>query len=200
MNSEWKKYPITKKLNGSYLVTIKINNQELPYNVIENDKLGVITFTEVDDYYKTLAKSEQLIEPLIATNINTLNELKAFKLAEVNAWTKNKIIGGFFSNASGEIVKYDSDEDTQTTMNTMYNASKSPDFETNPIYQGLIPVRGFAEGSNVKEKFYLNAAQIQKFMDDLAMHIGTSKQEGWDKQKLLEDATTPEMVENIILE
>lgn len=129
----------------------------------------------------------------------SLEEAKARKLAEINAWTKAKIVGGFVSNASGANVTYDSDEETQSTMQTMYVATKSPDFANHPDYQGVIPVRGFAEGSEVKAVFYLSAIQVQKFMDDLALHIGKCKQEGWPKQSLVEAATIIENIDAIIL-
>lgn len=135
----------------------------------------------------------------MSPKVITLEEAKARKLVAVNAWTKAKIVGGFTSTASGASVTYDSDEATQSTMQTMYAATKSPDFANHPDYQGVIPVRGFAEGSTVKSVFYLTATQVQKFMDDLALHIGKCKQEGWDKQALVEAASTVEDLAEIVL-
>ena len=48
--------------------------------------------------------------------VPTLAELKEEKIAEVDAWTADKITGGFISECTGEIVRYDSDKDTQLTM------------------------------------------------------------------------------------
>ena len=54
----------------------------------------------------------------------TLGELKAQKLELVNAWTADKITGGFISECTGNPVRYDSDRDTQNTvssdLNTIY--------------------------------------------------------------------------------
>lgn len=46
----------------------------------------------------------------------TLEELKAQKLKLVDAWTADKITGGFISQCTGKLVRYDSDKDTQLTM------------------------------------------------------------------------------------
>lgn len=130
----------------------------------------------------------------------TFEELKAQKLELVGARTADKITGGFISSCSGEPVQYDSDEATQSTMQTMYAATKSLDFTTHPDYQGVIPVRGYAEGSTIKTVFYLTAPQVQKFMDDLALHIGKCKQAGWEKQALVEAALSKEDLDAIILD
>ncbi|MDD3039751.1 hypothetical protein [Bacteroides sp.] len=129
----------------------------------------------------------------------TLAEKKVFKLKQISQKTKEQIVGGFISTATGGEVTFDSDEATQSTMQTMYAATQSPDFANHPVYQGVIPVRGFAEGSTIKTVFYLNATQVQKFMDDLALHIGKCKQEGWAKQALVEVASTVEELEQIVL-
>ena len=46
----------------------------------------------------------------------TFEELKAQKLELVDAWTADKITGGFISQCTGSPVRYDSDKDTQLTM------------------------------------------------------------------------------------
>lgn len=135
----------------------------------------------------------------MALPVVSLEVAKSVKLSEVNAWTKAKITGGFVSLASGAEVTYDSDEETQSTMQTMYAATKSPDFANHPEYQGVIPVRGVARGKAIKDVFYLNATQVQKFVDDLALHIGRCKQEGWAKQALVASAGTVEDLAEIVL-
>lgn len=130
----------------------------------------------------------------------TFEEVKAKKLKEISNWTKRKITGGFVSTATGDSVTFDSDEETQSTMQTMHTATLSPDFATHPAYQGHVPVRGYVEGSTVKTVFHLNAEQVQKFMTDLALHIGTCKQQGWEKQALVASAETVAQVNAIILE
>lgn len=128
----------------------------------------------------------------------TLDELKAEKLKEIDAWTANKIVGGFTSNASGAPVRYDSDKDTQLTMqgialnvDTQLFAEKYP--------QGC-PVRGYAEGESCKNIFWLNPEQVMQWQADLSIHIGTCKQQGWAKQAEVNACSTKEELEAIILE
>ena len=127
----------------------------------------------------------------------TLDELKADKLAAVDAWTAAKITGGFVSNASGAPITYDSDKDTQLTMqgialnvNTELFAEK---------YPTGCPVRGYPEGSDTKQIFMLTPEQVMRWQADLSMHIGTCKQQGWEKQAEVAAAETKEDVEAIVL-
>ena len=127
----------------------------------------------------------------------TLAELKILKLDEIDAWTAAKITGGFISDASGETVRYDSDTDTQLTMqgialnvNTALFAEKYPDG---------CPVRGVKIGDTDKTVQYLNAEQVLAWCADLSMHIGMCKQAGWLKQAEVATATTPEELDAIIL-
>ena len=128
----------------------------------------------------------------------TLDELKADKLAEIDAWTAAKITGGFVSNASGEAVTYDSDKDTQLTMqgialnvNTDLFAEKYPDG---------CPVRGYLEDSDTKQIYILSPAQVMQWQADLSIHIGTCKQNGWAKQAEVAAAQSKEELEAIVLE
>lgn len=128
----------------------------------------------------------------------TLDELKADKLAEIDAWTAAKITGGFVSNASGEAVTYDSDKDTQLTMqgialnvNTELFAEKYPDG---------CPVRGYPTGSETKQIYMLTPAQVMQWQADLSIHIGTCKQNGWAKQAEVAAAQSKEELEAIVLE
>lgn len=127
----------------------------------------------------------------------TFDELKIQKLADVDTWTAEKITGGFISSASGEPVKYDSDKDTQLTMqgialnvNTALFAEK---------YPTGCPVRGYADGASEKSVFMLTAEQVLQWCADLSIHIGTCKQEGWAKQNLVNKATTKEELDLIEL-
>lgn len=128
----------------------------------------------------------------------TLEEAKVAKLAEIDAWTAAKITGGFVSNASGEAVTYDSDKDTQLTMqgialnvNTELFAEKYPDG---------CPVRGYPEGSDTKQIYMLSPAQVMQWQADLSIHIGTCKQNGWAKQAEVAAAQSKEEVEAIELD
>lgn len=128
----------------------------------------------------------------------TLEEAKAAKLAEIDAWTAAKITGGFVSSATGEAVTYDSDKDTQLTMqgialnvNTELFAEKYPDG---------CPVRGYPAGSETKQIYMLTPAQVMQWQADLSIHIGTCKQNGWAKQAEVAAAESKEEVEAILLE
>lgn len=128
----------------------------------------------------------------------TLDELKADKLVEIDAWTAAKITGGFVSNASGEAVTYDSDKDTQLTMqgialnvNTELFAEK---------YPTGCPVRGYAQGAEEKTIYMLSAEQVMNWCADLSIHIGTCKQAGWAKQTEVQAATTKEELDTIVLD
>ena len=128
----------------------------------------------------------------------TFEELQQQKLREVDAWTASKITGGFVSSASGEPVTYDSDKDTQLTMqgialnvNTELFAEK---------YPTGCPVRGYAQGAEEKTIYMLSAKQVMNWCADLSMHIGTCKQAGWAKQAEVQAATTKEELDAISLE
>lgn len=128
----------------------------------------------------------------------TFEELKEQKLMEVNAWTANKITGGFISSVTGAPVTYDSDKDTQLTMqgialnvNTELFAEK---------YPTGCPVRGYAQGSETKSIYMLNPQQVMNWCADLSMHIGACKQAGWAKQAEVQAATTKEELDAIVLD
>ena len=141
----------------------------------------------------------------------TFEEEQARMLEKVDAWTANKITGGFTSEASGKVVRYDSDKDTQLTMqgialnvNTELFAEK---------YPTGCPVRGYAyteitdeEGNTVlvkateKSIFMLTAEQVMLWCADLSMHIGNCKQEGWIKQAEVKACTTKEELEAIVFD
>lgn len=128
----------------------------------------------------------------------TFEELQQQKLMEVNGWTANKITGGFVSSVTGEPVTYDSDKDTQLTMqgialnvNTELFAEK---------YPTGCPVRGYAEGAETKSIYMLNPQQVMNWCADLSMHIGACKQAGWAKQAEVQAATTKEELDAIVLD
>ena len=128
----------------------------------------------------------------------TLEEAKVTKLAEIDAWTAAKITGGFVSSATGVPVTYDSDKDTQLTMqgialnvNTELFAEKYPDG---------CPVRGYPAGSETKQIYMLTPAQVMQWQADLSIHIGTCKQNGWAKQAEVAAAKSKEEVEAIELD
>ena len=90
--------------------------------------------------------------------VPTLAELKEEKIAEVDAWTADKITGGFISECTGEIVRYDSDKDTQLTMQGIALNVSTERFKNE--YPDGCPVRGYKEGETIKTIQYLNASQV----------------------------------------
>lgn len=126
-----------------------------------------------------------------------INELKTQKLAEVDAWTAQKITGGFISECSGERVRYDSDKDTQLTMQGIALNVNTPLFEQE--YPNGCPVRGYLAKNTNKTIFWLTAEQVLHWMADLSMHIGQCKQAGWEMQTKVNACTTKEELDKIVL-
>ena len=82
----WKNYPITKNIDGSYTLTAVIKGQELPYNVCANDALSIISFTDVEKYYKTLEPDQQLIQTI--TIISEAEQFEALRNQTVSTLRK----------------------------------------------------------------------------------------------------------------
>ena len=141
--------------------------------------------------YEEIPKEPEPPEP-------TLDELKSLKLAEVDAWTAHKITGGFISEATGEPVTYDSDKDTQLTMQGIALNVNTEQFAEK--YPKGCPVRGYAVDAKVKSIYWLNAQQVLNWCADLSMHIGTCKQDGWAKQAEVQAAQSKEDLDKITLE
>lgn len=139
--------------------------------------------------YKAIEKEPEPEPP-------TLNELKTRKLQEVSIWTAAAITGGFESDCAGTIAHFDSDLDTQITMQGIALNVNSEQFIAE--YQQGCPVRGYADGAEAKQIFMLDAAQVLQFCADMSKHIGTQKQRGWELQKELENAKTIEELDKII--
>ena len=127
----------------------------------------------------------------------TFDELKAIKLSEVDAWTERKIAGGFISECTGEIVRYDSDKDTQITMQGIVLNVSTERFKNE--YPDGCPVRGYKDGETVKTIQYLNASQVYTWCADLSSHVGACKQQGWSKQAEVAAALSKEDLDAIIL-
>ena len=128
----------------------------------------------------------------------TLEELKAIKLSEVDVWTESKITGGFISECTGEIVRYDSDKDTQLTMQGIALNVSTERFKNE--YPDGCPVRGYKDGETVKTIQYLNAAQVYRWCADLSSYVGACKQRGWSKQAEVAAALSKEDLDAIILD
>ena len=127
----------------------------------------------------------------------SFEQLKKEKLQEVDQWTAAKITGGFTSSASGENVRYDSDKDTQLTMQGIALNVNTNRFAVE--YPNGCPVRGYADGASVKAVYMLTAEQVLAWCADLSIHIGTCKQEGWTKQAAVQAAASREELDAIVL-
>lgn len=131
------------------------------------------------------------------TDAELLTAAKQQKLAEISQWTANNITGGFVSNASGVPVRYDSDKETQLTMQGIALNVSTPLFAAK--YPNGCPVRGVAEGAESKTVYWLTPEQVMQWMADLSMHIGTCKQAGWAKQAEVDACKTVFELDNIEL-
>lgn len=134
----------------------------------------------------------------------TLDELKAQKLELIDALTAKKITNGFVSECTGFPVMYDSDKDTQLTMQ---GVALNVDHEafTEKYPQGC-PVRGYVMNKDkfgeliaepVKTVLFFSAEQILLWQADLSMHIGECKQKGWQKQAEVNACKTKEELEQV---
>lgn len=122
---------------------------------------------------------------------------KKLKLKEIDEWTANRITGGFVSEASGEKVTYDSDLETQITMQGIALNVSTPLFAEK--YPNGCPVRGVAEGAEGKSVYWLTPEQVMQWLADLSLHIGTCKQAGWAKQAEVEACKTVFEVDSVTL-
>ena len=128
----------------------------------------------------------------------SFESVKKRLLSRVDNWTANKITGGFVSSASGSPVRYDSDKDTQLTMQGIALNVDTPLFaEKYPIG---CPVRGYAEGATEKTVFWLGAEEVKRWCADLSIHIGECKQAGWQKQAEVNACTTAEELQAVKLD
>lgn len=169
--------------------------------IYKNDKEAMKQYADVANACNTnqwLIVDKGECYEVVAIPEPTLDELKADKLAKIDNWTAAKITGGFVSNASGEAVTYDSDKDTQLTMQGIaLNVNTELFVEKYPTG---CPVRGYAQGAEEKTIYMLSAEQVMNWCADLSMHIGTCKQNGWAKQAEVQAATTKEELNAISLE
>lgn len=180
-----------------YIFETDLKMEEL--STIFSPKTYWIDVTGIDcevGYIQEFREGEGVVWVAPPNEERTFEQEKAAMLEKVDAWTANKITGGFESEATGAKVRYDSDKDTQLTMqgialnvNTALFAEK---------YPTGCPVRGYAEGASEKSIFMLTPEQVMLWCADLSMHIGNCKQAGWVKQAEVAACTTKEELEAIV--
>ena len=119
-------------------------------------------------------------------------------LSQIDSYTAEQITGGFdfevTSFSPTGVAKFDSSKEDQSTFSTMYAASKSPDFEEIAPYYGRLPFRGRTkhnDGTYDENKtiYYLNAENMQNFMNAMGLWIGQCKITGWGLQAKAKGAT-----------
>lgn len=148
------------------------------YVIVNHDDFNKLIGNADGEY---LIADDGVVYPKPApTDAELLPAAKRAKLAAISQWTAANITGGFISSASGEPVRYDSDVDTQLTMQGIALNVGTPLFAEK--YPDGCPVRGVAEGKDSKAVYLLNPQQVMQWMADLSMHIGSCKQAGWAKQ------------------
>ena len=128
----------------------------------------------------------------------TFEEEQARMLEKVDVWTESKITGGFISECTGNPVRYDSDKDTQLTMQGIALNVSTERFANE--YPLGCSVRGYKEGETEKTIQYLNATQVYTWCADLSSHIGACKQQGWIKRAQVEAALSKEDLDAIRLD
>jgi hypothetical protein len=202
----WQNYPVKKDSNNNYYIAHLLKEHYISdYHVIPNDPMGAYDYDEIAAFYKRLTGAEMvynaegdLVVQKQVVPEHAIDELKARKLTEVDNWTADKITGGFISECTGNPVRYDSDKDTQLTMQGIALNVSTERFANE--YPLGCPVRGYKEGETEKTIQYLNAAQVYTWCADLSSHIGACKQQGWIKQAQVEAALSKEDLDAIILD
>lgn len=136
-----------------------------------------------------------VFKPPISKEI-TFGEQKLKKLEQIQSWTGAAIIGGFVSDCAGLTARFDSDIDTQITMQGIALNVNTEQFAAE--YPQGCPVRGYAAESDVKTIFMLSADQVLQFCADLSKHIGRQKQRGWELQQAVEAAQSADELNSIV--
>lgn len=171
-------------------------------NQIEGEKLGWeqydLEFAHNGNWY---VKGYAPTQPL--------DELKKAKWDEVNAWTARKITGGFVSTCyNGESILYDTDIDTQITMQFAKSccdgdrfAEELPDgLEVRGYEQVDVDEDGTLVFSKDKTIYYFSPEQIKTWNEDFALFLRECKKEGWMKQAEVNACTTKEELDKVVLD
>lgn len=184
-------YTADGTIKGFYIVGLHPN---IPTPTLE------ITTEQHADYFAR-GQNHRVIEGVwmyVEPEEPTPEEQQAAKLQEIDTWTAQHITGGFVSSALGASHTYDSEQVDQDNIKLMHAASMSPSFETDPTYQGHVPIRAIPVGQTVKVVLMHNKTQLQALIDDMARHIGSCKQIGWQLQATVAAATTKEELNVIV--
>ena len=168
----------------------KINSSEQIVTA-DNEKIGYIKMNGERPTPNHIANDKgEWVLP-----IASLEEMKIKKRIELDALTGQKITGGFNMLVNDINTKFDSDIETQITMQGIAINANTDDFKIK--YPDGAPVRGIPEGKTKKEVLMLDGPAIIKFCANLSEHIGQCKQRGWELQQLVDAAENEEMLNNI---
>ena len=134
--------------------------------------------------------------PKLIDNPETLNEKKAGKLAALDRAAAQAYVSGFYSEATGTKLYYDSDTETQRLIAGLYAATKEPDWETKMRYPGVAPagkapIRARVQAEDLKSSKtvqLLDATQLKALVEDLDAHLFKVKSTLWQKQTEVETA------------
>lgn len=198
MEKEFKYYIVLDK-DGKRVSPGYREDGDVPEDVKENGFL--VTKSEfamlLNGYYRDPATGEYEEIPPYEPG---LDELKASKLLEIDAWTADKITGGFISQCTGSPMRYDSDRDTQNTVSSDLNTIYLSPEKFNENFPNGYPMRGYPENTNIKQVYFLTKEQLLQWNVDLGLHRGTCKQNGWIKQAEVNAAQSKEELDAIILD
>ncbi len=126
---------------------------------------------------------------------DTLDGWKNRRLDELNIYIGNLIVSGFTSSCTGTAVKYDSDKETQLTMQGIALNAQTTEFNTK--YPQGCPVRSYVGDATEKTVQYLTGAQVLAWCADLSIFIGNCKLLGWQKQAEINACTTIDSVKAV---
>ena len=140
--------------------------------------------------------SPQVI-PLPTPVESTLEVLKADKLLFISNTARDAYTGGFTSSATGPTLLYDSQEDDQNNIKTLFLISLSSNFSTDPLYMGYVTIRAREVAGGDKIKYLHSKKQIEVLVEDLAKHISTIKEKVWNLQDQVKAANTKESLDKV---
>ena len=173
-------------------------NEIIPSFILEQYTPTERTIIELVEGSFVFADTVDMAEVEAERRQKEFETARQVKLQAISEWTEHKITGGFISQCTGSPVRYDSDRDTQLTMQGIALNVSTERFANE--YPLGCPVRGYKEGETEKTIQYLNAAQVYAWCADLSSHIGACKQQGWIKQAQVEAALSKEDLDAIILD
>lgn len=193
-----------------YIYETDLKMEEL--STIFSPKTYWIDVTGIDcevGYIQEFREGEGVVWVAPPNEEYTFEDEKARKLEQVDQWTANKITGGFVSNCyNGENILYDTDQDTQLTMTIAKSLCESERF-AEELPNGM-ECRGYeqvgtdADGTMVFSKdktiYYFSPEQVKGWIEDFGLHLRECKKQGWIKQAQVNNATTKEELESIVLE